>query len=72
VQQGVHGERRRFFRIPLNAPLCLKTEFLESVMGVTSTDLSPYGIQIESDTPVSLNETVNLWPQDRLCCKRAN
>jgi len=64
VQQGVHGERRRFFRMPLNAPLCLKTEFLESVMGVTSTDLSPYGIQIESDTPVSLNETVNLWPSE--------
>jgi hypothetical protein len=40
----------------------LKTEALGSVMGVTSTDLSPYGIQIESDSPVSPNETVTLRP----------
>jgi len=65
VQQEVHRERRRFFRIPLHAPLCLKTEFLKSVMGVISTDLSPYGIQIKSDTPVSLNETVSLWPGEK-------
>jgi hypothetical protein len=43
-------------------PLRLKTEALGSVMGVTSTDLSPYGIQIESDSPVSPNETVTLRP----------
>lgn len=62
MQQGVHRERRRFFRIPLNVPLCLKTEALGSVMGVVSTDLSPYGIQIESDSPVSHHETVTLRP----------
>ena len=62
MQQGVQRERRRFFRIPLNVPLCLKTEALGSVMGVTSTDLSPYGIQIESDSPVSPHETVILRP----------
>ncbi len=62
MQQGVHRERRRFFRIPLNVPLCLKTEALGSVMGVVSTDLSPYGIQIESDSPVSPHETVTLRP----------
>ena len=62
MQQGVQRERRRFFRIPLNVPLCLKTKTLGSVMGVTSTDLSPYGIQIESDSPVSPHETVTLRP----------
>jgi hypothetical protein len=62
VQQGVRREQRRHFRIPLNVPLCLKAEPLGSVMGVNSTDLSPYGIQIESDSPVSPHETVNLWP----------
>ena len=64
MQQGVQRERRRFFRIPLNVPLCLKTEALGSVMGVTSTDLSPYGIQIESDSPVSHHETVTLRPAE--------
>ncbi|MEA1867118.1 MAG: PAS domain-containing protein [Thermodesulfobacteriota bacterium] len=62
MQQGVQRERRRFFRIPLNMPLCLKTEALGSVMGVTLTDLSPYGIQIESDNPISPHETVTLRP----------
>lgn len=62
MQQGVRRERRRFFRIPLNVPLCLKTEALGSVMGVTSTDLSPYGIQIESDSPISPNESVIFRP----------
>lgn len=60
MQQGVHRERRRFFRIPLNIPLCLKTEALGSVMGAVSTDLSPYGIQLESDSPVTTHETVTL------------
>jgi hypothetical protein len=40
----------------------LRTEALGPVMGVTSTDLSPYGIQIESDSPVSPHETVILRP----------
>ncbi len=62
MQQGVQRERRRFFRIPLNVLLCLKTKTLGSVMGVISTDLSPYGIQIESDSPVSPHETVTLRP----------
>ncbi|MCK4604187.1 MAG: PilZ domain-containing protein [Deltaproteobacteria bacterium] len=62
MQQEVRRERRRFFRIPLNVPLCLKTKTLGSVMGVISTDLSPYGIQIESDSPVSPHETVTLRP----------
>ncbi len=62
MQQGVHRERRRYFRIPLKVPLCLKTEALGSVMDVISTDLSPYGIQIESDSPFSPHETVTLRP----------
>jgi len=62
VQQGVQRERRRYSRIPLSVPLCLKTEALGSVMDVVLTDLSPYGIQIESDSPVSHHETVTLRP----------
>jgi hypothetical protein len=65
VQQGVHRERRRFFRIPLNVPLCLKTEASGSPMGVVSIDLSPYGIQIKSDSPVSHHETVTLRPGEK-------
>jgi len=62
VQQGVHRDRRRFFRIPLNLPLCLKTGPLGSATSVVSTDLSQYGIQIKSDSPVSLHETVTIRP----------
>ncbi|MEA3386770.1 MAG: PAS domain-containing protein [Thermodesulfobacteriota bacterium] len=62
MQQRVQRERRRFFRIPLKVPLCLETEAFGSVMDIIATDLSLYGIQIESDSPVSPNETVILRP----------
>jgi len=65
VQQGVQKERRRFLRIPLNVSLCLQTESLGASIGAVSTDLSPYGIQIKSDSPMRHNETVTLGPGEK-------
>ena len=67
MQQVTHNnnnkERRRFFRMPLNVPLCLKTGPVGSVIDVVSSDLNPYGVQIQSGGPVKHNELVELWPE---------
>lgn len=65
MQQGVHKERRRSLRIPLNVSLCLKTGTHGTATRAVSTDLSPYGIQIKSDSPVHHHETVTLGPSEK-------